>query len=117
TLGGDEREPSRPIGLRHEPAGEVLRRVEVPHQSGQPRGQAGGVESVQLADATATRQRRGPELLDADTVRCDYTQPGDHAHVVTRFGLVSTIALWNPPKPLPTVSTVSVRCSRAATGT
>ena len=31
-------------------------------------------------------------------------------------GRASTMALWNPPNPLPTLSTTSVCCSRATSG-
>ncbi len=50
-------------------------------------------------------------------------EPGTGRRYGRRYGmartqaLASTMALWNPPKPLPTLSTASIVCSRAVIGT
>lgn len=103
----------------------------------------GGVEAGDGSDAAAAAQHRvppgprpqavgrgdadaGDECLAGSLVtpltgslrgRCPRIRYGPLAHAASfSRGRVSTVALWNPPKPLATLSTVLVRCSRANNG-
>ncbi|GAB2678757.1 hypothetical protein GCM10027088_67700 [Nocardia goodfellowii] len=87
--------------------------------TGQLRRIPPGLEPAHPSNSIGSGQGRRPKSLGSESVRGDDTEPGDHdrrAHSPAP-GPASTIADWNPPNPLPTVSTTSVRHSRAVSGT
>lgn len=70
--------------------------------------------------STAAHQALAPRPLGAATpipvMKWLFpARTGAHGAAAGR-GRVRTTALWNPPKPLPRPSTVSMRCSRAVSG-
>ncbi len=89
--------------------------------TGEFRRVAGRVEAGEAADAAAAPEGGCPVLAGPEPGRRGDAESGHHdgrrTHTCFLSGSVSTIALWNPPKPLPTVSTVSVSWSRASRGT
>ena len=133
-VGRGQREPGHPVGLRQQPARNAPLGVESGDLSGERAGIPGGVEALQWSDAAASGKGGRPVVLCVHSVRGHGAQPGDdgavlqalrqpvgHLHCVchaftpsTRW---STMAVWNPPKPLPTLSTVFVTWSRALFGT
>ncbi len=141
-LGRGEREPGDAVGLRQQPAGDVVGVDESGHLPGQLRRITARVEAADRADARFAAQGGGPPGLGAQPVGGGDTDAGDDGgrgagardggsgpggggggggdsgvhRSAFRFGLVRIIALWNPPKPLPTVSTASVRWLRAVSG-
>ncbi len=132
-LGGTgQRELCDAVGLGQQAAGQVLAGVAC-DLAGQPARVAGGVEAGDRADAAASLQQAPPELLGAVPVGRPHVEAGHQGrappgsgcrgrgcgggHRRVPSGRVSTMALWKPPKPLPTVRTASRRCSLAVTGT
>ena len=93
-------------------------RGEVTHLTTEASRIAGRVETADRTDATTSCEGSGPVLFGAEPVRRDDTDPGDNG-VPRHFARtrVSTMAVWKPPKPLPTLSTESIWCSRAVSGT
>ncbi|CAM5264819.1 hypothetical protein STENM327S_07693 [Streptomyces tendae] len=120
-VGGGEGEPGHPVGLRDEPARQVLLCGEPGDLAGEFRRVAGRVEAGEAADAAAAPECGCPVLARPEPGRRGDAESGHHdarrSHTRFLSGSVSTIALWNPPNPLPTVSTVSVSWSRASSGT
>src|SRR5690606_30127301 len=123
VLGAHEGELGHAVGLRDEPAGQVLLDDEPLPLPGEAGRVALRIEARDAADA-ALPGADGPPVLpraepvgghDADARHHGLRAPWAHAALLS--GRARTIALWKPPKPLPTVSTVSVRQSRAVTGT
>ncbi len=118
-LRGGQGEAGHVVGLRHEPAGDVLLGDEPGHLAGQPGRVARGVEPGDRADARLARQCRLPVVLGAQTVGRGDAEAGHHGrrgHAMLLSGRARTIALWKPPKPLPTLRTTSVCFSRAVNG-
>jgi hypothetical protein len=113
--GGGDGEMGHAVGLHDAELAQMVGGGEAVDLAGQAQREAVGVEAADGADAGPSGERRLPVGLRAEAVGGDDADAGDHgaggAH------LVSTIAHWKPPKPLATVSTVSVRCSRAVSGT
>ncbi len=132
-LGGGERQVRPVVRLGDQPVGPYGGpRVEVRYLAGQAYGVTGHVEAGGPADRRGAGQGRRPVVLDAEARRGDDAYTGDHrgpggpgaghvsvlpAAAAAVPGRVSSIAVWKPPKPLPTLSTTSIACSRAVSGT
>ncbi len=81
-------------------------------------GVAGRIEGGNATHIQFTGKDALPVLVGADTAGRDHAETGDHRtrHAATS-GFASTMADWNPPKPLPTETTTSTGMSRAVLGT
>src|SRR3984957_17206892 len=109
-LGAVEAKVGPPVGLDHQPGRQLCRHVELSHLARQPDRVAGWVKPGNRPDAAGAGQGSCPEVLRADAVGRHDAKAGDdrgRAHGAGSGGAVSTIALWKPPNPLPTLSTVS----------
>jgi len=117
-VGRHQRELGRHVGLQPHAARQVCLRVEAVDLTGQTDRIPAGVEPGDLGYAATAATRGIPVLPHAESVGRGDAQPGHvHRRVHDAPGRRSTIALWNPPKPLPTERTVSIRASRAVSGT
>ena len=116
---GRERQPGHPVGLREQPAGHVFGIDEIRDLAGQPAAVALRIETLEVPDPVFPAQHRSPVLIHPETDGCRDPESGhDILHrVTTGRGSLMIIALWNPPKPLPTLSTDRSRASRASSGT
>ena len=115
-----QRELSGVVRLWDQPVGEVLLRHEAGDLTGKADRVLACVEPGDVADTRFPTQGGAPVVLGTQAVRRCHTEPGDNGvggHRPRRSGVASTIALWNPPNPLPTVRTTSDRCSLATSGT
>src|SRR5204862_2564881 len=117
----------RPVGRHQGEAGHVVglweqlvRQVVLRGESGDLTGESGrvrgGVKAGDAPDAVLAGAGGRPIVVQTEPVGGRHANTGDYhrgGHAAPLSGLVSTMALWNPPNPLPTVSTVPVCCSRA----
>ncbi len=138
-LRGRQGHPAPAVRLHQQSLVDELGRDEAPDLARERRGVAGRVEAVDRPDLQLAPQQRAPVLLGADAAGGDHSEssddqlPGGHrgppsagarrpAAAVRPVppgppGRVSTIADWNPPKPLPTERAAFTRCSLAVLGT
>ncbi len=122
-VGGHECQLRHPVGLGQQSARQMPFGFEIMDLPGESGRVPLCVEPRDGADAAGSLAGRVPVAVRAQPVGGDHPQTGDghfglaRPHAVPRSGRVSTIALWKPPKPLPTESTASVRQSRAVRGT
>ncbi len=118
-VGRGQGELGHAVGLRDQPAGQMVARLEPGHLARPPRGIAGGVERLDAPDAVLAAQRRRPVGVESDAGGGDNPDARDHdrGHAARPSGRRSTMALWKPPKPLPTVSAADMSRSLACRGT
>ena len=116
-VGSSERHPRHVVGLQQQPLRQVLGRREPAYLAGQPHPVLGRVEASDRRYPERSAERLLPVLLDPESDGRGDAQAGDDGGHRRSPGRVSTMALWNPPNPLPTVSAVRTCCSLATSGT